>query len=72
MNQFTREPETGLWRGYPSCHLEWNGSAFEVIPHERSGIVMTWDTRSLVLLEGGRILAGQNNAGLLLFEHRGR
>ena len=67
-NHDTREPETGLWRGATGCHLEWNGESFIAIPPAASGIVMPADTKAVVVLEGVGILAGQNNASLLLFQ----
>ncbi|MGI9241497.1 MAG: FG-GAP repeat domain-containing protein, partial [Verrucomicrobiales bacterium] len=69
-NHDTREPETGLWRGGIGCHLEWNGSRFEVIPPAESGLVMPADTKSVIRLGERTIVAGQNNGGLLLFQMR--
>ncbi len=69
---FTNQVETGLWRGSPGCHLEWTGETFAAIPHADSGLVLPGDTKALVAFDAdgdGRddLLAGQNNAALLLF-----
>lgn len=74
-NHYTNQVETGLWRGSPGCHLEWNGSSFTTIPHQESGIILPNDTKSILSIDvnsNGKkdILAGQNNEGLLLFKNR--
>lgn len=67
-NHDSREPETGLWRGTPGTHLEWKDGQFEIIPPARSGVVLPADTKSLLLLGKGAILAGQNNGPILRFD----
>lgn len=74
-NHFTNQVETGLWRGSPGCHLEWNGSAFEAIDHNSSGIILPNDTKSILSIDTNSdgkpdILAGQNNDKLLLFKNQ--
>ena len=69
-NHDSREPETGLWRGGIGCHLDWGGAGFIVIPPAASGILLPADTKAVIALDDRRILAGQNNGTVLMFERR--
>ncbi len=76
-NHFTNWIETGLWRGNPGCHLEWNGKEFSVISHRESGIVLPGDTKSIISIDADKdgeldILAAPNNGALLLFKNNGQ
>ena len=66
-NHYTREPETGLWRGTPGTHLEWNRTNFDIIPHIESGLILPNDTKSIIVIDATSVLAGQNNSTLLQF-----
>lgn len=74
-NHFTNWPETGLWRGTPGCHLEWNASTFTVIPQSESGITLPNDTKSILSIDTNGdhrpdILAGQNDDQIILFKNQ--
>ena len=72
-NLFTREPETGLWRGSPGCLLTQNGKdGFAAIDHARSGFILPGDAKSLVAcdIDGDGWLdlaASQNDGPLAVF-----
>lgn len=74
-NHYTREPETGLWRGNPGCLLRWNNEAFTVIPHPSSGLLLAHDVKALETADfdgngSVDVAAGQNNNRVLLFLHQ--
>jgi len=71
-NHLTNWIETGLWRGNPGCHLEWEGKEFKIIPPRESGMVLPNDTKALLSMDMNGdgfpdILAGQNNDRLIEF-----
>lgn len=73
-NHHTNQVETGLWRGNPSCHLEWRGDHFVTIPPDVSGIQLPNDTKAILVIDAdgdGKqdVLAGQNSEKLLLFRN---
>ena len=75
-NHYTNQAETGLWRGNPGCHLEWDGDGYVTVPHSASCVVMPNDTKSIISLDVNNdgkldILAGQNNDELLFFKNVG-
>lgn len=72
-NHYSNWIETGLWRGRPGCHLEWNGSGFTTLSHMTSGIILPNDTKSITILKQSKrnqamIAAAQNNDKLMLFK----
>ncbi|MDB4141872.1 VCBS repeat-containing protein [Akkermansiaceae bacterium] len=74
-NHETNWIETGIWRGNPGCHLEWDGKAFRIVPHSESGILMPHDTKSLLTIDANSdglldVLAAPNNRALLLFSNQ--
>lgn len=74
-NHETNWIETGIWRGNPGCHLEWDGKGFRVIPHLASGILMHHDTKSLLTIDANGdglmdVLAAPNSRPLLLFSNQ--
>ena len=73
-NLYSREPETGLWRGGLGCLLRPNAanSQLEPVSHEQSGFMVGGDGKGLAVadLDGdGRpdLIATQNNDPLLAF-----
>lgn len=71
-NHLSNWIETGLWRGNPGCHLEWNGKKFTTIPHLNSGVMMPGDTKAILSIDAdgdGKLdlLAAPNNESLMLF-----
>ncbi|MFC4992318.1 hypothetical protein [Rubritalea tangerina] len=69
-NHFSNWIETGLWRGTPGTHLEWNGSHFQTLTFPQSGIFLPNDTKAIITLpntQSTHILAAQNQGPLLLF-----
>jgi len=75
-NHYTNQAETGLWRGTPGCHLEWDGDRYETVPYPVSGVVTPNDTKAIISLDVNGdgwldILAGQNNDALLFFKNVG-
>ena len=76
-NDFSNQAETGLWRGNPGCHLEWEEDRFQVIRPSLSGLYLPNDTRAILSIDvdgdGWQdLLAGQNNDTVLLFHNCGR
>ena len=73
-NHFTREAETGLWRGNPGCVFRWKENAPQLVPPHQTGLFLPNDTKALASgdfdLDGKPDLAAaQNDDALLLFLH---
>ncbi|MGY8690723.1 MAG: ASPIC/UnbV domain-containing protein, partial [Verrucomicrobiales bacterium] len=74
-NLYSREPETGLWRGSMGLVLNGNGKGdFAEMPYGYSGFVVPGDGKSLTRtdLNGDGVpdlVAGQNNDRLLAFQN---
>ena len=76
-NHYSNQVETGLWRGNPGCHVEWELDQFQLIRPPVSGLFLPDDTKSILSLDSDGngwqdILAGQNNDAVLLFRNLGR
>jgi len=76
-NMFTREPETGLWRGGIGVILEYGADgAFRVEPAAETGFIVDGDAKGLTLcdLDGDNrpdFVLCQNNDKLLAWKNRG-
>ena len=76
-NMFTREPETGLWRGGIGVILEYGADgAFRVEPPAETGFIVDGDAKGLTLcdLDGDNrpdFVVCQNNGKLLAWKNRG-
>ncbi|MDA1273126.1 MAG: FG-GAP-like repeat-containing protein [Verrucomicrobia bacterium] len=76
-NLFSREPETGLWRGGIGVTLKTDArDLFQVVRNDETGLVIDGDAKGLTVCDfngdGWPDLAvTQNNGRLLLFENRG-
>ncbi|HIM67311.1 MAG TPA: hypothetical protein EYM45_01970 [Verrucomicrobia bacterium] len=76
-NMFTREPETGLWRGGIGVILEYGADGtFRVEPPAETGFIVDGDAKGLTLcdLDGDNrpdFVVCQNNGKLLAWKNRG-
>ncbi len=76
-NLYTREPETGLWRGAMGLLLAGDGrGGFDEVPYAQSGFVVPGDGKSLTRsdINGDGVpdlVAGQNNDQLMAFVSEG-
>jgi hypothetical protein len=71
-NLFSREPETGLWRGGLGCILQSSSQEFSALGADRSGFVVAGDGKGLAMTDLDAdgfpdLLATQNNDRLLAF-----
>ena len=76
-NMFTREPETGLWRGGIGVILEYGaGGVFRVEPASETGFVVDGDAKGLTLCDLDSdnrpdLVVCQNNGRLLAWKNQG-
>ena len=77
-NLYSREPETGLWRGGLGCILRpLRNNQFQSEEHSRSGFLIPGDGKGLALADLDSdgwpdLIASQNNDVLLAFRNRPR
>ncbi|MEE2947726.1 MAG: CRTAC1 family protein, partial [Verrucomicrobiota bacterium] len=68
-NMFTREPETGLWRGGIGVILEYgDGGVFRVEPASETGFVVDGDAKGLTLCD----LDSDNRPDLVVCQNNGK
>ena len=73
-NLYTREPETGLWRGSAGCVLLGGKEGLTPLPLDAAGFIVPGDGKGLAVLDlDGQpaIVALQNNDALLAFTPEG-
>ncbi len=75
-NLYSREPETGLWRGGIGCLLRLDGTdAWQVLPPNETGFVLPGDSKALIScdLDGNGaadFVVSENNGPLRVFRQR--